>query len=92
MSDVAVNTGVGKALAAEFVRAGDNVIISSRTEDRVKATVRGLQPLGNGKVSGLPTNVAKPVDVANLAKHAKETLGKVDIWCVAHDGHLVRLL
>jgi chlorophyll(ide) b reductase len=73
--------GIGKALAAEFVRAGDNVIISSRSEERVRTTTRELQQLGSAKVAGIVANVSKPGDVAGLAKFAAEQLGTVDLWC-----------
>ena len=61
--------------------AGDNIIISSRNEERVKATTRELQQLGSGKVAGIAANVSKPGDVAALAKFAAEQLGTVDLWC-----------
>lgn len=79
--------GVGKALAEEFVRSGDNVIICSRGEDRVRSTVEELQTLaaqthgsGNVKVRGIPANVAKAKEVAALADFAVQELGSVDIW------------
>jgi len=67
--------GVGKALAANFVRAGDNVVVCSRDEERVTSTIEELQALAGesgsgGKVLGLPTNVARAKDVAALANYA----------------------
>eukprot|EP00891_Asterochloris_glomerata_P006421 jgi/Astpho2/6421/Aster-08104 len=35
-------TGIGKALATEFLKQGDNVVICSRQEDKVKAAVNEL--------------------------------------------------
>lgn len=80
--------GVGKALAAEFIRAGDNVAICSRSEDRVRAAVEELQALaaqvqggsGTAKVRGLSVNVARAKEVATFADFAAEELGSVDIW------------
>ena len=37
--------GVGKALATEFLKQGDNVVICSRQEDKVKAAVNELSAL-----------------------------------------------
>ncbi|KAK9839985.1 hypothetical protein WJX74_001479 [Apatococcus lobatus] len=77
--------GVGKALAEEFVRQGDNVIISSRSDDRVASVARELSGLarsqGTGsKVKGVACNICKPSDVANLASQAADSLGSVDLW------------
>ena len=74
--------GVGKALAAEFIRAGDNVAIGSRNEDRVKSTVEELQALAGqtSKVRGLPVNVARAKEVAAFADFAASELGSIDIW------------
>jgi chlorophyll(ide) b reductase len=78
--------GVGKALAQEFVRAGDNVVVASRSPDRVAATVAELdelaRQLGNNgtRVVGCTANVAAAADVAVLASTATEALGTIDIW------------
>lgn len=76
---------MGRALAEEFVRAGDNVIICSRAEDRVAAAVGELQDLaaaqgGRSKVGGMACNVARPAEVARFADFAAEALGGVDLW------------
>ncbi|KAK9791858.1 hypothetical protein WJX73_005574 [Symbiochloris irregularis] len=74
--------GVGKALATEFVKAGDNVIISSRSDDRVRSTVRELSQLpgSKGQVKGCACNMAKAGDVAALTNFASNELGSIDIW------------
>ncbi|KAL4855752.1 Chlorophyll(ide) b reductase [Chlorella vulgaris] len=74
--------GVGRALAAGFVRAGDNVVLCGRSSDAVAATVEELQGLagGSSKVHGTTCNVARPEDVAALADFAKEQLGTIDLW------------
>lgn len=81
-----LRSGIGKALAAEFVRAGDNVIISSRSEERVRATTRELQQqAGGATVAGIVANVSKPADVAALAVFAADKLGTVDLWCESEE-------
>jgi chlorophyll(ide) b reductase len=74
-------------LAAEFLRTGDNVVVSSRSEERVRSTVRDLEQLQTGaSVAGIAANVSKPNDVAALAKFASTQLGTVDLWCAIMRG------
>lgn len=81
--------GVGLALAAEFLRAGDNVVICARDGNAVQAAVEELRPLGRqhdgstrggAAVYGMGCNVARPAEVAAFADFAKEQLGTVDMW------------
>lgn len=83
--------GVGRALAAEFLRAGDNVVICGRDVGAVESAVEELRALaatqqrgGSGGASpavhGVGANVARPVDVAALADFARDQLGSVDLW------------
>ncbi len=81
----AIAAGIGRALAKEFLRTGDNVIVSSRSEERVRSTVRELEQLQTGaSVAGIAANVSKPNDVAALASFASTQLGTVDLWYVCH--------
>ena len=74
--------GIGRALAKEFLKLGDNVIVSSRSEERVRSTVKELEQLQTGaSVAGIAANVSKPNDVAALASFASTQLGTVDLWC-----------
>ncbi|KAK9825848.1 hypothetical protein WJX81_003619 [Elliptochloris bilobata] len=77
--------GIGKALAEEFLRAGDSVVVSSRAGDRVSSTVRELDALARSlqlgsSVKGIACNMARPGDVAALANFARDKLGSVDLW------------
>ncbi len=50
--------GIGFAIAAALVKEGASVIVSGRTEQRVKAALKQLQPSGaRGKVEGLAANL-----------------------------------
>ena len=78
----AIAAGIGRALAKEFLKTGDNVIVSSRSEERVRSTVKELEQLQTGaSVAGIAANVSKPNDVAALARFASTQLGTVDLWC-----------
>jgi chlorophyll(ide) b reductase len=75
--------GVGRALAQEFLGAGDNVCISSRSADRVQETVADLgaaAAAGGGSLRGTAADVSKPADVAKLAQFVTSSFGSVDIW------------
>lgn len=73
--------GLGLALAKEFLRSGDRVVISSRSGDRVKGVTKELEALhGHDKVKGIECNVGVPEDVARLASFAQEQLGEVHMW------------
>ena len=67
-------TGIGKALATEFLKQGDNVVLCSRQEDKVKAAVNELSALakahgGRIKVTG-SSDCSSPADVCFLASHS----------------------
>lgn len=82
--------GVGRALAAEFLKAGDNVVICARDGDAVSSAVDELRSFageqrrpGGGAppaVHGIGANVARHADVAALADFARDQLGSVDLW------------
>ncbi|MEW5311636.1 MAG: hypothetical protein WDW38_003334 [Sanguina aurantia] len=73
--------GIGRALAEEFLRLGDNVVICSRTGEQISKTVEELgAKFGKGRVKGKTCNVAKPAEMRTLADFAKKELGRVDIW------------
>ncbi len=73
--------GIGLALAKEFLKYGDSVVISSRNEERVNGTVKNLKSeFPETKVLGIKCDVTQPSDVANLAKSTLDTFGTIDIW------------
>lgn len=73
--------GIGYALAKEFLKAGDNVIICSRSAERVESAVQNLRAeFGNQRVWGTKCDVRDGNDVKNLVKYAQDNLQYVDIW------------
>lgn len=71
--------GLGLALAAGFLAAGDRVVVNSRSEDGVTRAVAHLQsmhPAHAANVSGLAADVSAPADVERLAEFA----GPIDAW------------
>src|ERR1700730_9929637 len=50
--------GIGFAIAAALAKEGASVVVNGRTEQRVKAALKQLQPSGTrGKVEGLAANL-----------------------------------
>ena len=71
--------GIGLAIAEAYAREGAAVVISSRTQAAVDATVQRLQEAGY-RAAGLACDVSQPEQVSALAALAVQTFGKVDIW------------
>lgn len=73
--------GIGYALAKEFLKAGDNVLICSRSAERVESAVQTLRAeFGVQHVWGTKCDVRDGNDVKNLVKYAQENLQYIDIW------------
>ncbi|CAJ1977998.1 unnamed protein product [Sphenostylis stenocarpa] len=73
--------GIGYALAKEFLKAGDNVLICSRSDERVESAVQSLRvEFGEQYVWGTKCDVRIAEDVKNLVSFAQEKLKYIDIW------------
>ncbi|KAK7342966.1 hypothetical protein VNO80_25925 [Phaseolus coccineus] len=73
--------GIGYALAKEFLKAGDNVLICSRSDERVETAVHSLRvEFGEQYVWGTKCDVRNADDVKNLVSFAQEKLKYIDIW------------
>ncbi|KAG7668053.1 hypothetical protein Ndes2526B_g03335 [Nannochloris sp. 'desiccata'] len=75
--------GIGKALAREFLRAGDRVLIASRSQTDATAAAQQLSretgvPLSN--IIAIACDVSDSTSVAHLAEEAASQLGIVDVW------------
>ncbi|MED6210874.1 hypothetical protein PIB30_068267 [Stylosanthes scabra] len=73
--------GIGYALAKEFLRAGDNVVICSRSYENVETAVNNLkEEFGEHHVWGCKCDVRNAEDVKNLVSFSQEKLKYIDIW------------
>ncbi|CAN4076846.1 unnamed protein product [Withania somnifera] len=73
--------GIGYALAKEFLKAGDSVIICSRSDERVVSALDRLRvETGKQHVWGTKCDVREGEDVKNLVSFAKQKLKYIDIW------------
>ena len=71
-------SGINFGIAQQFARAGANVAVASRSQDKVDAAVDGLKELGSDSTGySLDVRDVEAVEAA-LAKHAEST-GKIDI-------------
>lgn len=73
--------GFGLALTKEFLKAGDNVVISSRNKERVDQVVDSLRKqFPSADILGLPCDVADYKNIMDLANLASQEWGIIDIW------------
>ncbi len=73
--------GIGYALAKEFAKYGDQIVISSRNQDSVDKAVEEIKNLfPDVKVHGTTCNVSKPEEIKNLISFSDENLSGIDIW------------
>ena len=70
--------GIGQAIAARFAAAGAAVMVVSRKQDAVDATVAGLQTAG-AQVAGRAANVSRPEDAARIIADTVKEFGGVDV-------------
>lgn len=73
--------GIGYALAKEFLKAGDSVIICSRSDERVVSALEKLRvETGKQHVWGTKCDVREGEDVKKLVFFAKQKVKYIDIW------------
>jgi 3-oxoacyl-[acyl-carrier protein] reductase len=76
---LASSQGLGKAMAAELVKEGANVMLASRDGEKLSAVQRELSQLGMGKVSYKVTDITKAEDIKSLVGQTAEEFGGIDI-------------
>ncbi|MCJ8012834.1 SDR family oxidoreductase [Paenibacillus sp. KQZ6P-2] len=76
---IASSQGLGKAIAAELVKEGVDVMISSRNDDKLEVVQQELQQLGSGQVEYYAADITIPHEVEGLIRYTAETFGHIDI-------------
>ena len=71
-------TGIGRAAAVSFAKAGNRVVVSGRKPDAGEALVRELRSLG-AEAEFVQADVRKEDDVRRLVDRAVERFGRLDI-------------
>ncbi|CAG9460884.1 unnamed protein product [Pedinophyceae sp. YPF-701] len=73
--------GIGRALAEEFLKRGDSVLVCSRTERSVRSAVKDLSSRYDPeRVRGIACDVSDQESVERLAAFATEQFGAIDLW------------
>ncbi|MEH6592796.1 MAG: SDR family oxidoreductase [Halioglobus sp.] len=71
--------GIGRGLAAEFCKRGNNVTIAGRDEQKLQEALAALNN-GPGNASGIRCDVTLAANVQALWEHARAQFGAIDIW------------
>ena len=70
-------SGIGREAALEFARAGANVVIAGRREQRLKELALEIESIGQRALS-VVTDVADQLQVERLITNAIERFGRID--------------
>lgn len=73
-------TGIGRATALAFARAGCHLVLADRDSGRGEAVAAEIRGLGREALF-LPTDVADPDQVARLHREARARFGRLDAAC-----------
>ena len=71
-------TGIGKAIALLFARAGAHVVLGSRKLERLEEVARAVRDLGRRSLA-VPVDVRNPEQVDQLVARTLAELGRLDI-------------
>lgn len=74
---LAASKGLGRACADTLADQGWDLVVCSRTEEGVAATVEDLQDRGV-RASGVAADVSVPADLERVFAHADEIFGRLD--------------
>lgn len=70
--------GFGYAIAQAMLKAGAKVVVSGRSQDAPRKTVKALQRFGD--VTGIACDVRRERQVYALARQVVSRLGRIDVW------------
>lgn len=76
---VASSQGLGKAIALQLVKEGVNVMLTSRSEQKLISSKEEIEKEGSGKVSYFVADITKYSDIKNLVVATRKKFGRIDI-------------
>jgi len=75
----AASQGLGKAIAARLAEEGANVMIASRSEEKLIQVAEEISYLGSGQVLHKTADVTKTQDIQDVIQYTVDTFGTIDI-------------
>ena len=72
-------TGIGAATAKLFARLGADVVIASRTGERLERTAAAIRETTGRRCLAIPTNVKDEEQVRHLVQTTVDSFGRIDI-------------
>lgn len=75
----AASQGLGKAIAATLAEEGANVMIASRSEEKLAQVAEEISYLGSGQVLHKTADVTKTEDIQDVIQYTVDTFGTIDI-------------
>lgn len=72
------STGIGKSMAELFSKAGAQVVINSRKEEKVKQAIEELESQGL-RIKGFAADIRVPEQAEALVKYTNDVYGKIDV-------------
>lgn len=75
----AASQGLGKAIAARLAEEGANVMIASRSEEKLAQVAEEISYLGSGQVLHKTADVTKTEDIQDVIQYTVDTFGTIDI-------------
>lgn len=74
----AASSGLGKASASALASEGANVVICSRSEDRLEAAAEDVREDATGEVVAVPADITNPDDIEALVEATVQEFGGLD--------------
>lgn len=74
----ASSSGLGKASGIALARAGANVVLNGRDENRLEDAVAEVDKEGSGEVIGVAADLTVPADIDRLVEESIDTFGGLD--------------
>lgn len=75
----AASQGLGKAIAARLAEEGANVMIASRSEEKLIQVAEEISYLGSGQVLHKTADVTKTQDIQDVIQYTVDKFGTIDI-------------
>ncbi|GAA4323069.1 SDR family oxidoreductase [Pontixanthobacter gangjinensis] len=72
------SSGIGEATALKLAKEGINVVLTARSEDKLKKLQEKIEKENGGKALVVPADVTKKDELKNVVDKTKEKFGSID--------------